>query len=371
MNSTGFILINKPAGPSSHHIIQKLRFITNIRTIGHSGTLDPFASGLLLVAINKKCTTQLSSLQKLNKTYKTSLQLGYISDSYDITGNIKPITNNYNLTKKQIQLTLEKFIGSQLQTPPIFSAKKINGQRAYQLALKQKPIKLPPNQIFIYYIKLIYFDSNKKEIKLEIKCSSGTYIRSLGHDIGLELGCGAYVSQLIRTKIGPFNLKNSTCINDLDQSNWHCHLFKKLPKIKTKTKVLIFGTFDCLHPGHINCISQAQKFGSELFIIIARDKNVLKIKHKLPLQNEITRLKKIKQSNLAPANNIMLGQLDFSRRYKILNKIKPDVIALGYDQQINLNQLKSKLNHYLIKTKIVRLKPFFPEKYKSSLINKT
>lgn len=231
-----FLLINKSPGPTSHDIINQLRKITGFKTIGHAGALDPFAEGLLIVGIQRPSTKQLGQLSKLDKTYQAVLQLGAISDTYDLSGQISQAPgrlDNKSINQKDIQQVLKKFTGPQLQTPPIYSAKKINGQKAYQLARQGKPVQLKPQQINIYQLTYQNFDPATQRLTIEINCSSGTYIRSLAHDIGQALGCGAYLIQLIRTQIGPFYLSQTVKLNQLTKDNWQKFTFEQLPELNS------------------------------------------------------------------------------------------------------------------------------------------
>ena len=142
-----FLLINKPPGPTSHDIINQLRRITQLKKIGHAGTLDPFAQGLLIVAINRDSTKRIDQFVKLDKTYQATLQLNASSTTYDLTGTITQLDKKIDENKKEIQSILNSFIGTQQQIPPIFSAKKINGQRAYKLARNNQALKLKPQTI--------------------------------------------------------------------------------------------------------------------------------------------------------------------------------------------------------------------------------
>lgn len=219
----GFLLINKPTGPTSHDIIDKLRKITGIRKIGHAGTLDPFASGLLLCAIGREATREISQFVKMNKVYKTRLRLGAVSDTYDKTGKVKSLklkVKSCSFSAKQplaqanklkiINTILKSFIGMQEQLPPMFSAKKVKGKKLYELARAGKTVKRQPHKIKIYYIKLLNY--KWPYLDLEIKCSSGTYIRALAHDIGKKTGFGSYVEKLQRIKIGKLSItQSSTC----------------------------------------------------------------------------------------------------------------------------------------------------------------
>ena len=146
-----FLLINKPPNITSHDVINKLRKITGQKRIGHAGTLDPFAQGLLIVAISRESTKKLNQLLKLDKAYQATIKFGAVSDTYDKTGQIKKY-KNIKIDKDKINDLLKRFIGWQLQTPPSFSAKKINGQKAYQLARQGKTPKLKPQKIKIFEI---------------------------------------------------------------------------------------------------------------------------------------------------------------------------------------------------------------------------
>ena len=185
--------------------------------VGHAGTLDPFASGLLIVGVGREATKRLDEFKAMPKTYVATIKLGAISDTYDRTGNIKKIFNEYSTnitpTIKQIKKIIKSFVGKQLQTPPMFSAKKINGKKLYELARKGIEIERRPNEIEIYKIKIL--DYSWPLLKIEVRCSAGTYIRSLAHDIGQKLGVGAYCRDLTRTKIGRYHLNKAHDIKGL------------------------------------------------------------------------------------------------------------------------------------------------------------
>lgn len=207
----GIFLINKPIGITSHDVIDRLRKITGERRIGHAGTLDPLASGLLIVAIGREFTKQLDKFLKLNKEYEAEIVLGKISDTYDAEGKIE-VKDDKEVSEKEIVKVLNSFLGENEQMPPVFSAKKIKGKRAYSLARAGLKVDLKPQLINISKIKLLNYAYPK--VKFEVEVSSGTYIRSLAHDIGNKLGVGAYLSSLIRTRIGKHSL---TLAGDLDK----------------------------------------------------------------------------------------------------------------------------------------------------------
>lgn len=203
----GFVLINKPKGITSFGIVAQLRKITGVKRIGHCGTLDPLASGLLICAIGRSATKQIDSLLKQEKTYLAEVELGKESNTYDMEGEIKKIKFNNKPTKKEIKEILKRFIGEIDQVPPIYSAKKINGRRAYDLARKGEEVKLKKNKIKIYKIEIISYKF--PFLKIKVECGSGTYIRSLAHDIGRQLKTGAVLIGLIRESVGKYSLKKS------------------------------------------------------------------------------------------------------------------------------------------------------------------
>ena len=208
-----FLLINKPAGWTSfdavNFIRKKYRGANKKIRVGHAGTLDPFATGLLIVGVGREATKRLDEFKNLPKTYEAVLFLGATSETGDPTGKI---TNNQETITKQlipneIEKVLKKFIGKQEQTPPMFSAKKINGQRLYTLARQGQTVERKPAQIEIYEIKFLSYAW--PYLKIEVSCSAGTYIRTLAQDIGQALGVGAYCLELTRTAIGPYILKEA------------------------------------------------------------------------------------------------------------------------------------------------------------------
>ena len=185
--------------------------------VGHAGTLDPFATGLLIVGVGREFTRRLDEFKRMPKTYVAEIKLGEVSDSYDKTGKLSDYslqtTDFKRPTRKTMLTVLKTFIGKQRQTPPMFSAKKINGQRLYKLARKGIEVERKPSEIDIHKIKLIKY--TWPMLKIEIQCSAGTYIRTLAHDIGQKLGTGAYCQGLIRTKIGKYLLKKAITVENL------------------------------------------------------------------------------------------------------------------------------------------------------------
>jgi tRNA pseudouridine55 synthase len=229
MSTSGFLLINKPADWTSHDVIAHLRKVTGIKTIGHAGTLDPFATGLLIVGVGREATKQLGILIKHDKVYEATFILGATSDTGDLTGKIiRSVGANGSSpklpTEKEIREILKLFIGEQLQIPPMFSAKKFGGKKLYELARQGQTVERQPSQITIFSIELL--DYNWPELKIKIHCSSGTYIRVLAQDIGEKLGVGSYVSELKRTAIDRYLLTEAIDLNDLTKDNWEKFLIK-------------------------------------------------------------------------------------------------------------------------------------------------
>jgi len=216
-----FILINKKAGWTSFDVVayirkqikQKNPDLKKIK-VGHAGTLDPFAEGLLIVGVGREATKKLDEYKKLPKTYITSLRLGQISDTGDPTGKIIATAGeNTEIPINKISAVLNTFIGEQEQVPPMYSAKKIEGQRLYDLARKGITVKREPAKINIYSVKLLVYDF--PHLKIEVKCSTGTYIRTLAEDIGRAIGSGAYCEELKRTAIGTYSLEQAKNVEDV------------------------------------------------------------------------------------------------------------------------------------------------------------
>ena len=223
---SGFMLIDKPKDWTSFDVIAKLRGLTGIKKIGHAGTLDPIATGLLLVAISRQATRQLSDYVKMDKVYITKIKLGETSDTYDATGEIVVMKNLENISLDSVEQVIKKFVGNIKQTPPMFSAKKVKGKRLYELARQGKTIERQPIDIKINNIRLL--DYSFPYLELEIACGSGTYIRSLTADIGEVLGIGAVMYELRRTQVGNFSIKQATRLEQLDKNNWTNFLISKL-----------------------------------------------------------------------------------------------------------------------------------------------
>lgn len=215
---SGFILINKPSGITSHDVVNYLRRVTGLKKIGHAGTLDPLASGLLICAIGRESTRQIDSFAKMDKVYRAEVTLGAVSDTYDSQGVICVRADAQESSLEQVQIALKKFIGEQLQVPPMYSAKKVKGQKLYDLARQGIEIERQPCQINISRLELISYQWPK--LSMTVACSTGTYIRSLIYDLGEELKTGAYMSALVRESIGVWSLSQAHELKDVNKDNW-------------------------------------------------------------------------------------------------------------------------------------------------------
>jgi tRNA pseudouridine55 synthase len=221
---TVFLLIDKPKGISSHDVIYRLRKITGEKKIGHAGTLDPNATGLLLVGVGRESTKKLwTKFGKLDKTYSAEITLGEERETDDVKGEIRDpeFVTRINLIPRKplIEEALKTFVGEQLQIPPAFSAIKIKGKKAYELARKGPSLcpSLSPRKVTIYSIKLLEYKF--PTLVIETKVSSGTYVRALARDLGRKLKCGAYLNNLRRVKIGKYKVENSVCLDKLTSKN--------------------------------------------------------------------------------------------------------------------------------------------------------
>lgn len=210
------LLVDKPVEWTSFDVVNKLKGVFKIKKIGHAGTLDPFATGLLIVCVKKKATKTISTYQDKNKRYTALVELGKTTDSYDIKGEITETkdVNDYDISEEKIREVVNSFLGEITQIPPMFSALKVNGKRLYKLAREGITVERKERHITIYEIANIEI-LDKKFISFEVRCSKGTYIRTLADDIGRKLGCGAYLKDLRRTAIGEHLVDHALGVEEL------------------------------------------------------------------------------------------------------------------------------------------------------------
>ena len=198
----GLLIVDKPLGITSFDVIRRLRQITGVRKIGHTGTLDPLATGVMILLFGD-ATKQAATYSKLDKSYNAEVTLGATSSTGDAEGE-KTEVGSQRPEVREIEAVIKSFVGQITQTPPVHSAIKIDGQEAYKRARRGETVEMPSRMVTIHSLKLV--DYTYPTIKLTADVSSGTYIRTLAEDIGEKLGTGAYLSQLRRTKVGEFGL---------------------------------------------------------------------------------------------------------------------------------------------------------------------
>ena len=226
----GIIIINKPKNYTSHDIVYKIKKIAKEK-VGHTGTLDPLAQGVLPILIGKatKCSAYLTNH---DKTYQVELKLGIKTETADSEGKIlqeKKVSNEI-LKRELIEKVLISMIGKQEQTPPIYSAIKLNGKKLYEYARKGQNVELKPREITIYSMKLNSINVEQKIINFTVECSKGTYIRSLCEDVAKKMGTIGYMSNLVRTRVGKFLIQDSISIEDL--------IYANNPKEKLEEKII-------------------------------------------------------------------------------------------------------------------------------------
>lgn len=209
----GFLNIYKPVGMTSHDVVSVLRRVTKIKQIGHTGTLDPFAEGVLPICIGK--ATRLIEYLQDDKEYLATVQFGAATNTFDLDGE-KVFTSDKKVSRDDIKEGLKSFEGEILQLPPIFSAIKVKGKKLYEYARKGEEVEIQPRKVVIENIELKNFDEELQQAQILLKCSKGTYIRSIANDLGKNLGCGGYLIKLIRTQAGKFRVENSVQLDGID-----------------------------------------------------------------------------------------------------------------------------------------------------------
>ena len=209
----GIINVYKEKGFTSHDVVAKLRGIVGQKKIGHTGTLDPDATGVLPVCLGK-ATKLCDLLTDKNKTYEAVLLLGKTTDTQDITGEVLEEKSTEALTEEKVREAIEGFIGDYEQIPPMYSALKVNGKKLYELAREGKVIERKARPVKILDIQILEIDLPK--VRMEVSCSKGTYIRTLCHDIGEKLGCGGFMESLIRTRVSTFRIEDAKTLDEIE-----------------------------------------------------------------------------------------------------------------------------------------------------------
>ncbi len=209
---SGVLLVDKPEGPTSHDVVALARRVLGIRRIGHAGTLDPIATGLLVLMIGK-ATRLASFLSGVDKTYRGTLRLGVETDTYDRAGKVVSPPRDVAFDHGSIIEALERFRGTVSQVPPVFSAKKVHGTPMYRLARRRRPVSPEPTLVTFHRIDLLGITGPVIEFEAEV--SAGTYLRSFAHDLGASLGCGAHLDMLRRISSGAFRVEESLTLDEL------------------------------------------------------------------------------------------------------------------------------------------------------------
>jgi len=207
------LLINKPLHWTSFDAVRKIRNLVRIKKVGHAGTLDPLATGLLIICTGK-FTKRINEFMAAEKEYTGTFTLGATTPTYDLESEPENFLDCSKISEEQIHDATKKFMGEILQTPPIHSAIKKDGKRAYELARQGKEVKLDPRRITIKEFEIVNIEM--PVVSFRVVCTTGTYIRSLANDFGLALGCGAYLSKLCRTRIGEFSINQSMTMEEAD-----------------------------------------------------------------------------------------------------------------------------------------------------------
>ena len=202
----GILLIDKPSGPTSHDIVDEVRHHLRIRKAGHGGTLDPNATGLLIMLLGRG--TRLSNfVMGSDKTYEGVCKLGVATDSQDVDGQVISERDPSGVTRELLEAEMRKFVGDSMQTPPMVSAIKVNGVPLYKLARKGQTVEREPRLIHVYDLRVLEF--TPPDVRFVLKCTKGTYVRTICADLGERLGCGAHLSALRRTRSGDFDVKDA------------------------------------------------------------------------------------------------------------------------------------------------------------------
>lgn len=211
----GVIVIRKEKGFTSHDVVAKLRGILHMKKIGHTGTLDPDAEGVLPVALGK-ATRLVDMITDKEKTYEAVMRLGVVTDTQDMSGTVLSQTTELSVTEEELCTVVSSFVGDYMQVPPMYSALKVNGKKLYELAREGKTVERKPRPVHFYEIEIL--DISFPLVHFRVTCSKGTYIRTLCHDIGEKLGCGAAMESLLRTKVGRFTLDDAITLAQTEEA---------------------------------------------------------------------------------------------------------------------------------------------------------
>jgi len=229
MNAPGLLVINKPSGPTSRDVVDRVRRVTGIRRCGHAGTLDPLATGVLVICLNN-ATRLVPYIQRMAKTYRASFRFGVRSSTDDVEGELEQVPNAVAPTQDELRELLSQFKGEITQVPPKYSAVMVQGKRAYDLARQGEEFELTAKTVRIDRFDLL--SCRGMDWQALIQCGSGTYVRSLGRDVGEKAGCGAVMTDLSREAIGRFTLAEAVRLEDLERDTWEDYLLHPIEAVR-------------------------------------------------------------------------------------------------------------------------------------------
>ncbi len=240
----GLIIVNKEVGITSHDVVNKVRRIFNTRQVGHLGTLDPLATGVLVVCINE-ATKLVPYLENVSKEYVCEITMGISSDTYDISGNVLKRVKNFNISEEKIDEILKSFLGDSLQTPPLYSAIKIKGKKLYEYARKNESVELPLRKIHVDAIERISplcYEGEVAKFSFKTTVSRGTYIRSICNDFGEKIGIPCLMSNLERTRNGEFTISMAQTLDEIASGN-----YKPISMLEALSSYPVIDNFHCIN----------------------------------------------------------------------------------------------------------------------------
>lgn len=294
-NLFGFLNVYKPEGITSHDVVSRLRKVTKIKQIGHTGTLDPFAKGVLPICIGK--ATRLIEYLNDDKAYIATLQFGFSTTTYDIEGEVLKKYEK-KITQEELIQALKDFEGEISQTPPIYSAIKVKGKKLYEYARSGQDVEIKPRNVTIEKIELKSFDYEKQIAEIYIKCSKGTYIRSIAYDIGEKLACGGHLIGLERVQAGKFLVENSVKLENLaDISIVQEKLINPLKMLDLPILKVDDKGFDKIRFGQVltfdNVCEYSDKIKDNSFVILIYNKDIENICAIAQVLEEKIKVKKV------------------------------------------------------------------------------
>jgi tRNA pseudouridine55 synthase len=232
----GLLNIDKPAGLTSRDAVNRVQRLVRPHKVGHAGTLDPLATGVLVVAVGQ-ATRLIEYVQRMRKTYQAVFQLGRTSDTEDVEGAVVELPGALTPTRRELESAIPKFIGTIVQRPPAYSALKVAGRRAYQLARKGEAVELAPRPVEVFSIEIVRYAY--PELELIIECGSGTFVRSLGRDLAEELGTGAIMSALRRLAVGPFRAEEGLVLDQVSRETIEKRLISATQAVRELPQVIV------------------------------------------------------------------------------------------------------------------------------------